>query len=112
MIVSTGKLHPWGGRHPPDYLDNHQGFAFVCGNITRCFFEIPKSNSYWMEVSDKPQRGQWVEGEIKTDGGIHILWRADGGNWRPLCGSAEDFLRRHFKLSEKPTRLWCRLLYE
>lgn len=112
MIVSTGKLRKkiWltlGGS-----LENSRGYLFVCCGKLKKFFNVPESGAYWLEVSDERQRGRWVVGEVKVAADGIVVWRVSGGHWGDMYWAAQRFLRRHFKLSEKPKRLWCRLVYE
>ena len=111
MIVSTGKLareDHWGYFN----LDNRHGNGVVCCRILARFFNIPKGTAYWMEVSDTRQHGDWVGGEVRLLACGVVDWRVGEGKWHGFFFTAERFLRRHFKLTKKPKRLWCRLLYE
>lgn len=113
MIVSTSKLKSWQGLWPIVYLDDRTNTIFACGSELGAFFTIPRSEAYWIEVSNKPQRGEWVEGEVRvSDYTGQVQWRTDGGEWGVFHVLAQHFLRHHFKLSEKPKHLWCRLVYE
>lgn len=107
MIVSTGKLRP-----SYCHLENSHGKEFVCFSYLLTLFDIPSATAYWLEVSDRRQGGQWAGGLVKVDHGNEIVWRADGRDWKGLHYPAQRFLRRHFKLTTKPKRLWCRLMYE
>ncbi len=112
MIVSTGRLRMklWFGGYAD--LENSGGNSVVCFAILGKFFNIPKGTAYWLEVSNTPQHGDWVMAEVVSRPHCAVMWRPTGGRWRGLYESGERFLLRHFKLSEKPTRLWCRLVYE
>lgn len=106
MIVSTGKLTFDLGE-----LQNSDGDAFACGHYLDKLFDIPRAKAYWFEVSDKPQRGEWIKATLTLESDGDVTWQAEGWyGW--FYPPAIRFLRRHFKLSEKPKRLWCRLVYE
>ncbi len=110
MIVSTDKLQYMlvGGVYA---LANRHGKAIVCCAFLRGFIEIPDATAYWMEVSDTRKHGEWVSGEVwMCDEGL--VWRVGNRDWWGFYTPAARFLRHHFKLSDKPKRLWCRLLYE
>ncbi len=111
MIVSTGKLKRRSRSIGDSDLENNRNSLFACCRTLEDFFKIPLVPAYWMEVSDVRQRGEWVAGEVMVTMGS-VVWRVDGRTWGRLWSAADRFLRRHFKLTKKPTRLWCRLLYE
>ena len=111
MIVSTDKLQ----KQDSDLVRDDSDRWFVCWGMLRKYFNTPPNPGrkvFWMEFSDKPQRGEWVKGEVKIDTAGFVVWRPVNEEWGGIYSAVEEFLRKHFRLTSRPKRLWCRLVYE
>ena len=89
-------------------------YCFVCLSALRRYFHIPKkARRYKLVVSERElPESQAFYFCLTPWGDVVVSRKRKTSISRELFGLAENFLKKHFKLTEEPRKLWVQLVYE